>query len=100
MVPHVFQGIEVLPQLSNGKINKKALPLPAESEGDASEVIMELDSLGQMRKLTRMSVSEDRILDNVRSILMIIVIQSHATPLKANTLEMFHLEPTKLHADW
>eukprot|EP00746_Dinoflagellata_sp_MGD_P120788 gnl/MRDRNA2_/MRDRNA2_56185_c0_seq1.p1 gnl/MRDRNA2_/MRDRNA2_56185_c0~~gnl/MRDRNA2_/MRDRNA2_56185_c0_seq1.p1 ORF type:complete len:1270 (-),score=211.21 gnl/MRDRNA2_/MRDRNA2_56185_c0_seq1:148-3387(-) len=99
MVPHVFQGLEELPQLSNGKINKKALPPPTESE-DSSEVIMELDSLGQMRKLTRMSVSEDRILDNVRSLLMIIVIQSHATPLKPHDLGMLHLEPDKLHGHW
>merc|ERR1711904_630878 len=96
-VPHIFQGIEELPQLSNGKINKKALP-PPENEGDASEVIMKLDSLGQMRKLTRMSVSEDRILDNVRAVLMIIVIQSHATPLHSESMQMFHLEPSKLHA--
>jgi hypothetical protein len=99
MVPHIFQGIEELPQLSNGKINKKALPAPTESE-DSSEVIMELDSLGQMRKLTRASASEDRILDNVRSILMVIVIQSHATPLKKGSMEMLHLEPDKLHATW
>eukprot|EP00929_Paragymnodinium_shiwhaense_P112178 TRINITY_DN8043_c0_g1_i1.p1 TRINITY_DN8043_c0_g1~~TRINITY_DN8043_c0_g1_i1.p1 ORF type:complete len:1244 (-),score=255.96 TRINITY_DN8043_c0_g1_i1:491-4222(-) len=81
MVPHIFEGMEQLPQLANGKVNKKALPPPSEGSTEGSETIMELDSLGQMRKLTRLSASEDRILDNVRAILMVIVIQSHATPL-------------------
>eukprot|EP00931_Biecheleriopsis_adriatica_P122850 TRINITY_DN9789_c0_g1_i4.p1 TRINITY_DN9789_c0_g1~~TRINITY_DN9789_c0_g1_i4.p1 ORF type:complete len:1238 (-),score=177.27 TRINITY_DN9789_c0_g1_i4:48-3761(-) len=101
MVPHAFQGLEELPQLSNGKVNKKALPPPTEAEADGSETIMELDSLGQMRKLTRMSISEDRILDNVRAILMIVVIQSHATPLApGGSLKMYQLEPMELHGDW
>merc|ERR1719271_769961 len=51
MVPHLFEGIEELPKLANGKVNKKALPKPADrSEGQ--ETVMELDSLGQMRKFT------------------------------------------------
>eukprot|EP00929_Paragymnodinium_shiwhaense_P116425 TRINITY_DN8595_c0_g2_i1.p1 TRINITY_DN8595_c0_g2~~TRINITY_DN8595_c0_g2_i1.p1 ORF type:complete len:1190 (-),score=258.92 TRINITY_DN8595_c0_g2_i1:148-3717(-) len=80
MVPHIFQGIEEIPKLPNGKINKKALPNP-EQRGDGAEVVMELDSLGQMRKFTRKAVAEDKILDNVRAILIGIVIHSHAIPL-------------------
>uniref|UniRef100_A0A7S4Q4W0 AMP-dependent synthetase/ligase domain-containing protein n=1 Tax=Alexandrium monilatum TaxID=311494 RepID=A0A7S4Q4W0_9DINO len=80
MVPHVFEGLEELPRLANGKVNKKGLPAPTVS-ADGAETVMELDSLGKMRKITRMSASEDRILDNVRAMLIAVVIQSHATPL-------------------
>eukprot|EP00928_Gymnodinium_smaydae_P091761 TRINITY_DN7549_c0_g3_i2.p1 TRINITY_DN7549_c0_g3~~TRINITY_DN7549_c0_g3_i2.p1 ORF type:complete len:1208 (+),score=229.97 TRINITY_DN7549_c0_g3_i2:234-3857(+) len=101
MVPHVFQGLENLPQLSNGKVNKKALPPPSEESADGSETIMELDSLGQMRKLTRMSASEDFVLDNVRAILMLIVIQSHATPLSGNSMQIRDLAHVQMQpANW
>merc|ERR1719281_2008089 len=52
MVPHLFEGIEEMPRLPNGKVNKKELPKPAERT-DGAETVMELDSLGQMRKFTR-----------------------------------------------
>jgi len=90
MVPHLFEGIEELPKLPNGKINKKALPKPAEG---GAEVVMELDSLGQMRKFTRLSAAEDRILDNVRAIIIAIVIQSHMTPLLNTSLDICAGEP-------
>merc|ERR1719409_2217012 len=80
MVPHLFEGIEELPKLANGKVNKKALPKPADRT-EGAETVMELDSLGQMRKFTRKAASEDRVLDNVRAILIGVVIQSHAIPL-------------------
>lgn len=100
MVPHVFEGLDALPQLANGKVNKKALPPPSEAAGDGSETVIELDSLGQMRKLTRTSATEDRILDNVRAILMIIVIQSHATPLVTGSLAMQDVAHVQIDADW
>uniref|UniRef100_A0A7S0FM77 AMP-binding enzyme C-terminal domain-containing protein n=1 Tax=Pyrodinium bahamense TaxID=73915 RepID=A0A7S0FM77_9DINO len=84
MVPHVFEGLEELPRLANGKVNRKALPVPTLST-DGAETVMELDSLGKMRRITRLSASEDRILDNVRAILIAVVIQSHATPLSPGT---------------
>jgi len=80
MVPHIFQGLEEVPRLPTGKVNKKALPKP-EVRTDGAEVVMELDSLGQMRKFTRKAASEDKVLDNVRAILIGIVIHSHAIPL-------------------
>ncbi|CAE8666300.1 unnamed protein product [Polarella glacialis] len=80
MVPHIFEGLEELPRLPNGKVNKKLLPKP-EERADGAEAVMELDSLGQMRKFTRASASEDRVLDNVRAILIALVIQSHSVPL-------------------
>ncbi|CAE8738416.1 unnamed protein product [Polarella glacialis] len=80
MVPHVFEGLEELPRLPNGKVNKKLLPKP-EERADGAEAVMELDSLGQMRKFTRKSASEDRVLDNVRAILIALVLQSHSVPL-------------------
>jgi hypothetical protein len=80
MVPHIFEGLGDLPRLPNGKVNKKLLPKP-EERADGAEAVMELDSLGQMRKFTRASASEDRVLDNVRAILIALVIQSHSTPL-------------------
>merc|ERR1712054_539986 len=49
MVPHLFEGIEEIPRLPNGKVNKKALPKPAEHT-EGAETVLELDSLGQMRK--------------------------------------------------
>lgn len=96
MVPHIFEGIEELPRLPNGKINKKALPTPAERT-DGAETVMELDSLGQMRKFTRRNAAEDRILDNVRAILIGMVIQSHATPLPAGA-QMFDIANRSLGA--
>jgi hypothetical protein len=96
MVPHIFQGLEALPQLSNGKINKKALPEPTEAE---TETVMELDSLGQMRKFNRASITEDRILDNVRALLMVIVIQSHATPVYGDG-KMFDLVHFPINGFW
>mmetsp|Transcript_26823 Transcript_26823/g.62842 ORF Transcript_26823/g.62842 Transcript_26823/m.62842 type:complete len:1177 (-) Transcript_26823:70-3600(-) len=80
MVPHIFQGLEEVPRLPTGKVNKKGLPKP-EARADGAEVVMELDSLGQMRKFTRKAASEDKVLDNVRAILIGIVLHSHAIPL-------------------
>lgn len=79
MVPHIFEGLEVLPRLPNGKVNKKGLPKPQENP-DGAEIVMELDSLGQMRKFTRRAASEDRVLDNVRAILIGLVIMAHSIP--------------------
>eukprot|EP00929_Paragymnodinium_shiwhaense_P116423 TRINITY_DN8595_c0_g1_i1.p1 TRINITY_DN8595_c0_g1~~TRINITY_DN8595_c0_g1_i1.p1 ORF type:complete len:1181 (-),score=321.68 TRINITY_DN8595_c0_g1_i1:568-4110(-) len=90
MVPHMFQGLEEVPKLPNGKVNKKALPKP-EVRADGAEVVMELDSLGQMRKFTRKAASEDKVLDNVRAILIGIVIHSHAIPLM-NGSQMYNGE--------
>lgn len=99
MVPHVFEGLEELPKLPNGKINKKALPKPAERT-DGAETVMELDSLGQMRKFTRKAVSEDKVLDNVRAILIGIVLQSHATPLVGASPNMISATFLPLPAQW
>jgi amino acid adenylation domain-containing protein len=100
MVPHSFEGLDELPKLPNGKINKRGLPDPAEG---GAEVVMELDSLGQMRKFTRLSASEDRILDNVRAILLAVVIQSHNTPMSANSQAMcvgHPNDPVPIGGDW
>jgi len=99
MVPHIFEGLEELPRLANGKVNKKLLP-KLEERSDGAEEVMELDSLGQMRKFTRKAVSEDRVLDNVRAILIGLVLQSHATPLNEGSLAMTSGEFEPLHADW
>jgi len=99
MVPHLFQGIEELPRLPNGKINKKGLPTP-EARSDGTETVMELDSLGQMRKFTRRAASEDRVLDNVRAILIGVVIQSHATPLLSNGPGMLDVAMRPLAGVW
>merc|ERR1719428_457599 len=99
MVPHLFEGIEELPKLANGKVNKKALPKPAD-RADGGETVMELDSLGQMRKFTRRAASEDRILDNVRAILIGVVIQSHAIPLLPVGAAMLDVASRPLSANW
>lgn len=99
MVPHIFEGLEELPRLPNGKVNKKALAKPRAQAGGA-ETVMELDSLGQMRKFTRSAASEDRVLDNVRAILIGIVIQSHAIPLLASGPGMLDVEYRSLNASW
>eukprot|EP00747_Dinoflagellata_sp_TGD_P023622 gnl/TRDRNA2_/TRDRNA2_129947_c0_seq1.p1 gnl/TRDRNA2_/TRDRNA2_129947_c0~~gnl/TRDRNA2_/TRDRNA2_129947_c0_seq1.p1 ORF type:complete len:1229 (-),score=203.05 gnl/TRDRNA2_/TRDRNA2_129947_c0_seq1:528-3872(-) len=99
MVPHIFEGIEELPKLANGKVNKKALPKPSERT-DGAETVLELDSLGQMRKFTRNSASEDRVMDNVRAILIGIVIQSHATPLLPTGATMLDVASRPLGANW
>merc|ERR1719217_1827269 len=99
MVPHLFEGIEELPKLANGKVNKKALPKPADRAG-GGETVMELDSLGQMRKFTRGAASEDRILDNVRAILIGVVIQSHAIPLLPVGAAMLDVASRPLQANW
>jgi hypothetical protein len=99
MVPHLFEGIEELPRLPNGKINKKALPKP-EERADGAETVMELDSLGQMRKFTRRAASEDRVLDNVRAILIGVVIQSHAIPLLVNGPGMLDVASRPLAGNW
>mmetsp|Transcript_75549 Transcript_75549/g.213722 ORF Transcript_75549/g.213722 Transcript_75549/m.213722 type:complete len:1192 (+) Transcript_75549:47-3622(+) len=100
MVPHIFEGLEEVPRLANGKVNKKALPTP-EERSDGVETVMELDSLGQMRKFTRRAASEDRVLDNVRAILIGVVIQSHATPLVlTGGLGMLDVAQRALPANW
>jgi hypothetical protein len=99
MVPHLFEGIEELPKLANGKVNKKALPKPAERVGGV-ETVMELDSLGQMRKFTRKAGSEDRVLDNVRAILIGVVIQVHAIPLLPAGDAMLDVAGRPLGATW
>mmetsp|Transcript_119444 Transcript_119444/g.381020 ORF Transcript_119444/g.381020 Transcript_119444/m.381020 type:complete len:1192 (+) Transcript_119444:99-3674(+) len=99
MVPHLFEGLEELPRLPNGKVNKKGLPKP-EARTDGAETVMELDSLGQMRKFTRKAVSEDRVLDNVRAILIGIVLQSHAIPLLPIGTAMLSSTFTPLPANW
>jgi len=99
MVPHLFEGLEELPRLPNGKINKKALPKP-EARSDGAETVMELDSLGQMRKFTRRAASEDRVLDNVRAILIGVVIQSHATPLLPTGGQMLDVASRPLAGSW
>jgi len=59
-----------------------------------------LDSLGQMRKFTRRAASEDRVLDNVRAILIGVVIQSHAIPLLPIGAAMLDVANRKLGATW
>jgi amino acid adenylation domain-containing protein len=99
MVPHLFQSLEELPRLANGKINKKALPEP-EDQADGAETVMELDSLGQMRKFTRRSAAEDLVLDNVRAILIGIVLQSHPIPMFPDSYAMKSANWDDLHAEW
>eukprot|EP00448_Togula_jolla_P012758 CAMPEP_0170616890 /NCGR_PEP_ID=MMETSP0224-20130122/26113_1 /TAXON_ID=285029 /ORGANISM="Togula jolla, Strain CCCM 725" /LENGTH=1202 /DNA_ID=CAMNT_0010942721 /DNA_START=72 /DNA_END=3681 /DNA_ORIENTATION=+ len=99
MVPHVFEGLDELPRLPNGKVNKKLLPKP-EERSDGAEAVMELDSLGQMRKFTRKAVSEDRVLDNVRAILIGLVLQSHSTPLTEGSMLMKSSTFVPLAASW
>lgn len=100
MVPHVFEGQEVLPLLPNGKVNRRALKPPSAAVTGA-ETVMELDSLGQMRKFSRQTASEDRILDNARAILIGVVIQSHATPLIQHGCQMLHNHPARaLSGEW
>jgi hypothetical protein len=99
MVPHIFQGLESLPRLPNNKVNKRALPKPEVAE-DGAETVMELDSLGQMRKFTRHAASEDRVLDNVRAILIGVVIQSHSTPLMGQSAAMLDSAWRPLGASW
>merc|ERR1719277_1444717 len=96
MVPHVFEEIEELPRLPNGKVNKKGLPKPQE-RSDGAEVVMELDSLGQMRKFTRRAASEDRVLDNVRAILIGLVIMGHAMPLPKGPNGGFEMRDNSFH---
>jgi hypothetical protein len=61
---------------------------------------MELDSLGQMRKFSRKDAAEDVVLDNVRAILIGIVIQSHAIPMVEGSLWMLNGESRNLQAQW
>nr|AYF56484.1 nonribosomal peptide synthetase 4635 [Ostreopsis cf. ovata] len=93
MVPHIFEGLEALPRLPNGKVNKKLLPAPQERT-DGAEAVMELDSLGRMRKFTRRAVSEDKVLDNVRAILIGLVLQAHATPIDPGMATMKSIQET------
>jgi len=99
MVPHRWEGLDELPRLPNGKINKKALPKP-EVRADGAETVMELDSLGQMRKFTRRAAAEDFVLDNVRAILIGIVLHSHAIPLNPTGAGMLSHDNQDLHASW
>eukprot|EP00747_Dinoflagellata_sp_TGD_P165314 gnl/TRDRNA2_/TRDRNA2_186427_c0_seq1.p1 gnl/TRDRNA2_/TRDRNA2_186427_c0~~gnl/TRDRNA2_/TRDRNA2_186427_c0_seq1.p1 ORF type:complete len:1219 (-),score=229.93 gnl/TRDRNA2_/TRDRNA2_186427_c0_seq1:255-3911(-) len=99
MVPHIFQGLEELPRLPNGKVNKKALPAP-EVRSDGTETVMDLDSLGQMRKFTRRAASEDRVLDNARAILIGIVMQSHGIRLMPTGAAMMTFQGVPLYANW
>eukprot|EP00747_Dinoflagellata_sp_TGD_P158084 gnl/TRDRNA2_/TRDRNA2_177787_c0_seq1.p1 gnl/TRDRNA2_/TRDRNA2_177787_c0~~gnl/TRDRNA2_/TRDRNA2_177787_c0_seq1.p1 ORF type:complete len:773 (+),score=92.85 gnl/TRDRNA2_/TRDRNA2_177787_c0_seq1:92-2320(+) len=108
MVPHMFEGSEEIPRLTNGKVDKKRLK-PSSVPEDGLEIVMDQDSLGQMRKFMRKDAAEDVILDNVRVVLMGVVIMSHAIPLTRNPfgagkLEMkhgHHMGPDgDLHAEW
>merc|ERR1719428_2815205 len=99
MVPHIFVGLEELPKLANGKINKKALKPPVQQEG-GGETVMELDSLGQMRKFTRQNAAEDLVLDNVRAILIGVIIHGHNVPLIGGSSEMLSNGWQPLGEDW
>jgi acyl-CoA synthetase (AMP-forming)/AMP-acid ligase II len=103
MVPHIFIGLEELPKLSNGKINKKALKPPEPTE-EGGETVMELDSLGQMRKFTRQNAAEDLVLDNVRAILIGVIIHGHNIPMTTGSPEMLSNgrsgTSNDLHAVW
>mmetsp|Transcript_89004 Transcript_89004/g.157611 ORF Transcript_89004/g.157611 Transcript_89004/m.157611 type:complete len:1166 (-) Transcript_89004:295-3792(-) len=99
MIPHVFEGLEEIPRLANGKFNKKALKPPAPRE-DGEETVMELDSLGQMRKFSRKNAAEDVVLDNVRAILIGVVIMSHAIPMHEGQLQMIDAGFAPLNASW
>jgi hypothetical protein len=99
MVPHIFEGLDALPLLPNGKVNRKGLK-PPDLTGASTETVIELDSLGQMRKFSRNSAAEDRVLDNVRAILIAVVILSHVTPLQEGC-RMFHDHPARpLMQEW
>eukprot|EP00747_Dinoflagellata_sp_TGD_P135816 gnl/TRDRNA2_/TRDRNA2_175488_c1_seq3.p1 gnl/TRDRNA2_/TRDRNA2_175488_c1~~gnl/TRDRNA2_/TRDRNA2_175488_c1_seq3.p1 ORF type:complete len:807 (+),score=93.96 gnl/TRDRNA2_/TRDRNA2_175488_c1_seq3:217-2421(+) len=76
MVPKKFICLDALPTLPNGKINRKALPAPETTT--KSDIVEELDSLGMMRRFRVRTVVEDRILDNIRSFLLIMVVVSHS----------------------
>jgi len=99
MIPHMFEGLDEIPRLANGKFNKKALKPPAPRE-DGVETVMELDSLGQMRKFSRKNAAEDVVLDNVRAILIGVVIMSHAIPMHEGHLQMLDAGFAPLQADW
>jgi hypothetical protein len=99
MVPHVFEGMDELPRLSNGKVNTKVLKARAPRE-DGEEMVMEMDSLGQMRKFSRRDVAEDIVLDNVRAILIGIVIQSHGIPMIEGQDWMLNSGWTNLQQKW
>jgi len=53
-----------------------------------------------MRRFTRRAASEDRVLDNVRAILIAVVIQSHAINLVGNSSEMLSAQKDPLGANW
>jgi len=53
-----------------------------------------------MRKFTRRAASEDRVLDNVRAILIGVIIQSHATPLLRTGPAMLDVAWRPLDANW
>jgi len=99
MVPQRFQGLEELPRLANGKVNKKALKPPSASQ-DEIETVMELDSLGQMRKFSRLDAAEDVVLDNVRAVLLGVVIMSHMSPLEVGNSHMLNKDYERLDGDW
>jgi len=99
MVPHVLVGLDELPKLANGKVNKKALKPPDPEEG-GGETVMELDSLGQMRKFTRQNAAEDLVLDNVRAILIGVIIHGHNIPLQKGSHEMFNNGWKPLGEQW
>jgi acyl-coenzyme A synthetase/AMP-(fatty) acid ligase len=99
MVPHVLVGLDELPKLANGKVNKKALKPPDPEEG-GGETVMELDSLGQMRKFTRQNAAEDLVLDNVRAILIGVIIHGHNIPLQKGSHEMFNNGWQPLGEQW
>jgi hypothetical protein len=98
MVPHVFTGLDELPKLANGKINKKALKPPEEDGG--GETVMELDSLGQMRKFTRQNAAEDVVLDNVRAILIGVIIHGHNMPIVEGTKTIYNQNRYVLDGQW